>query len=120
MKKETKIVIQGSFCSLNEYINKERTNRFIAAKIKKDNTNLALIQLPNDLYFDKPISLTFNWFVKNKRKDPDNVAFSKKFVMDAIVKKGIIKNDGWNDIVSFRDNFFIDKEERVEVIIHTS
>ena len=35
------IVIKGSFVSLNEYINAERSNKYKAAKIKKEETERA-------------------------------------------------------------------------------
>lgn len=37
---------------------------------------------------------------------------------DALVKEGILENDGWKDIVGFTDRFFIDKNNpRIEVEI---
>ena len=51
-------------------------------------------------------------------KDKDNIAFSKKFIQDALVLEGIIPGDGWKNIEGFVDNFFIDKQNpRIEVTI---
>lgn len=82
---------------LNTYISAERGNRFIAAKIKNEATDLVA------WYFKaakvKPIKrikkLTFIWYHKNKRKDFDNVEFSQKFIRDGMVRSGVIANDGW-------------------------
>ena len=42
------------------------------------------------------------------------------FIQDALVKAGVISNDGWQEIVSFEDRFGVDKvNPRVEVIIET-
>lgn len=113
------IIIKGSLCSLNDYILKERANKYIGAKIKKDNTNFVLKQLPN-IKIDHKIDIEFNWYCKNKRKDPDNICFARKFILDAMVLKGIIKNDGWKNIGSFKDNFYVNKEEMIELRITKS
>lgn len=42
----------------------------------------------------------------------------KKFILDSLQEVGIIKNDGWDEIISFRDEFYLDrKNPRVEVYI---
>jgi len=42
-------------------------------------------------------------------------------VQDALVKAGVLANDGWQEIVSFADRFGIDKENpRVEIVIEKS
>ena len=91
-------IIKGEFISLNEYINAERTNKYIAASIKKREMGEILVQLPNGRYTEK-IFLSFQAFVKDRRKDPDNiyVMFVKHF-LDSLVKKGIIENDGQKHI----------------------
>jgi len=109
--------IQGELCDLNTYINKERANRFIGAKIKKEQTEICRWAC-NNLKPTDNIHIMFKWYCKNKRKDKDNVAYAKKFAIDGMVKAGIIPNDGWNNIKGFTDEFYIDKENpRIEVII---
>lgn len=118
MKELSVISIKGELCDLNTYINKERSNRFSAAKIKKDMTEKcqkAMVNIPKN-YYNK-IYLTFNWCCVNKKKDPDNIAFAKKFILDAMVKSHIIPNDGWNNIIGFKDDFFIVDKPSVEIII---
>jgi Holliday junction resolvase RusA-like endonuclease len=108
-----KITLDCSLCDLNKYINAERTNRFIAARIKKENQEMCEWLLPKKK-FDK-VFIVFKWFVKNKRKDPDNIAFSKKFILDAMVSTGMLKNDGQNQIVGFLDLFANDETEKIEI-----
>lgn len=70
------------------------------------------------LHIQNPVSLKFSWFEPNKKRDKDNIASAKKFILDALVKCNILKNDGWKEIESFEDVFFIDKDNpRVEVDI---
>lgn len=64
------------------------------------------------------VHITFKWFEKDKRRDKDNVAFAKKFILDALQEEKIIKNDGWHEIEGFTDEFYISKENpHVEVIL---
>ena len=71
------------------------------------------------LKIDKAIFITYRFFEPNKRRDLDNIsAFAHKVIQDALVKSGIIRNDGWKEIVGFVDTFAVDKERpRIEVIL---
>lgn len=108
-----KFILELSLCDLNKYINAERTNRFIAANIKKENQEVCEWLLPKK-QFNK-VFIVFKWFTKNKRKDPDNIAFSKKFILDAMVSTGMLQNDGQNQVVGFLDLFENDKTEKIEI-----
>lgn len=71
----------------------------------------------NKKWYKYPCRITFVWHLKNKRKDLDNVAFAKKFILDGLVKAGTLKNDNLNNVIEFRDKVEFDKKEYVEVII---
>jgi Holliday junction resolvase RusA-like endonuclease len=115
-----KFTIPGELTDLNTYINKERANKYAAAKIKEDNTNL-VAHLARKIKPLENINLTIHWYCKNKKKDKDNISFAIKFILDGMVKAGVIKNDGWNDIEGFQHKFYIDKDyPRVEVEISDS
>lgn len=49
----------------------------------------------------KYVTVSFLWQEKNKRKDPDNIVAAKKFILDGLVKAGILKTDGWRHIKGF-------------------
>jgi len=115
-----KYVFKGGFVSLNEYINYERTQKYIAASIKKRETERvyyeALSQKKGQM--DKKVFIIFEWFVRDGKKDKDNIAFAKKFILDGLVLAKVLKNDGFDDIEGFLDYFSIDPEnERVEVTL---
>lgn len=117
------ITIPGSLPSLNEYIQKERTNKFLGAKMKREATDLvtliAKLHRPKTPY--KAVYVRFYWYVKNAKKDPDNIAFAKKFILDGLVQAGVIENDGWNNILGFTDELYIDKnDQRIVVSIEES
>lgn len=107
---------------LNEYVRLCRGNKYAAAKCKKDIESVIMFCIKTQLKnvkFKKPIFLNFCWYAKNKKIDPDNLVFAKKFILDSLVKCRTITNDGWANIVGFKDCFFVDKNNpRVEVEIY--
>ena len=68
---------------------------------------------------EKPIVIHYKVYWADKRMDRMNIlsAFDKSF-QDALQKVGVIKNDGWNDVINITPDFGIDKQDpRIEVII---
>lgn len=120
-----KIVIEQELMDLNNYINAERSNRFMASKIKKEQTaivsNVIKKEMVAGLIIKEehfPLDFEFHWFMKNKRKDKDNIVFAKKFLFDGMIDSGLIANDGWKEIGTFKDVVAVDKEfPRVEIKI---
>lgn len=111
-----RIVIPHTFPTLNEFIAAQNSqNRYVAAKLKKDNTELVRLHCLRTKMITKPVFIYFFWYVKNARKDPDNIAFAKKFILDGLVAAGVLANDTQKYVVGFHDEFFIDKNERVEI-----
>lgn len=115
-----KIVIQGRLPSLNEYTNAERRNRFAGANMKKNAQNGIIVQTIHNIpkNVKTPIWLDFYWIEPNKKRDKDNIAFAKKFILDALVEMGVIKDDGWDYVTGFQDHYGVDKDNpRIEVVI---
>ena len=91
--------------SLNQYITACRSNRFEAAVMKKDiETKMFpyLYQMPR---IEKPVFIEFHWIEENKKRDLDNVAFAKKFVLDALQRFGKLPNDNAKYVTGFKDTF---------------
>lgn len=118
---EYKLIIPGRLSSLNQYIDHERTNRYKAASLKRENEDWIIAAVKRCLRgvkIKEPVEMNYLWVVPNKRTDRDNVAFAKKFVQDALVKSGVLKDDGWDYVVGFSDRFEVDKKNpRIEVLI---
>jgi len=115
------MVIKGSLVDLNKYIEAERTNRFMGAEIKSQETEFIYHEAkkqklePIKKY---PITVQIDFYCENRRKDPDNIAFTKKYILDGLVRAKILKNDGFKQIKGFIDNFYLDKENpRIEVFL---
>lgn len=108
--KSSIMVIHGTFPSLNQYIAAMNRNRHIGNKMKQDETDrVQWLATQVKQKFTK-VQLTFRWYEKNRKRDLDNVAFAKKFILDGLVKAGVIPNDGWKNVVGFEDKFFVDKD----------
>lgn len=107
------LVINGSLMGLNEYIRLCRGNKYLAASAKKKADELVSFYIMEKLKgvkFDKCVRIDFTWICKDKRQDPDNICFAKKFILDALTRCGVIKDDGWSEIYGFSDSFEVDKE----------
>lgn len=112
-----KVEIPLKLPSLNEYINVCRTNKFKAARFKAElegEIGLFLGRLPR---FEKPIKIHFIWIEENRRRDYDNICFAKKFILDALVKKGKLKDDNRNFVSGFSDSFEIGEKTKIILYI---
>ena len=91
--------------SLNEYINANRAHRMAGARMKKqidEDISWFFKSLPK---FEKPVKIHFTWYEGNRRRDYDNVCSSKKFILDALVKSGKLKDDNRKFVVGYVDDF---------------
>lgn len=120
-----KIVIPGSFASLNEFIDANRTGRGKWSKgnsMKQKDQERLLYEIRKQLRGRKiiaPVFLRYQYFEKNRRRDLDNISgYFHKIFQDALVAGHVLPNDNWNYIVGFSDDFFVDgKNPRIEVQI---
>jgi Holliday junction resolvase RusA-like endonuclease len=114
-----KLIIKGKLATANEYIGAIAVNRFAGGSMKKRETLKVYVACKEQKLrsVGHVTEILFDWYVKNKKKDKDNVAFSKKFILDGLQMAGVIKNDTWDMIGDFADRFYVDKNERVEVEI---
>ena len=99
--------------SLNDYIRVCRTNKFQGAQFKRDleeRISYYLLKIPE---YKNPIKIHFLWVEGNKKRDLDNVCFAKKFILDAMVKLGKLKDDNRKYVVGFTDEFKYSNETKV-------
>lgn len=119
------LTIPGRLDALNEYTKANRTSAIVGANMKKKHERKIMqyidVQLLHTDEKFKPIAkahVTFKWVEPNMMRDPDNIAFAKKFILDALVTKGILAGDGWKVIKGFSDDFAVSKDRpRIEVYI---
>ena len=114
------ITIHGEMMDMNTFQNKTRTNKFIGAKIKKEETERVYWECKQQKVSpvtEYPVHISFIWYVKNNKKDPDNISFAKKFCLDGLVEAGVLQGDGRKFINGFTDEFETSDNPRVEIII---
>ena len=119
----TRIIIPGKLPGWNEYSNKERSSKYAAAETKRDIENRivdCVLQCADRAVYDGPVVISFRWAEPDKRRDKDNIASAKKFIIDALQKAGTLKGDGWKHIEGFEDWFSVNADEpHVRVDIYT-
>ena len=116
-------VVQAKLPSLNQYINACRLNKFAGAKFKRDTEKI--IEDAIDIYLDheqlhsvdEPVKIRFDWHEKTMRRDADNVASAKKYILDAMQTKNILPNDNRQYVKGFYDDIIDDDENYVLVEI---
>ena len=115
-----KFEINKRLPSLNEYTQACRSNKYIGAKMKEDTEIYIWADIKQQLKNIKitsPVKIHFTWIEENKKRDLDNICFAKKFILDALVKSNVIKNDTQNYVFGFSDTFLYDKKSKVLVEI---
>ena len=116
---EVKLIIPGELPTMNEIINKSKTHWAKYGQMKGiyDDT-VAWFATQQEIPFFEAVKLNITYFRKNKRVDPDNISAGKKFIIDGLVKSGVLENDGWKEIKGFEENWKVDKNNpRVEVVL---
>ena len=91
--------------SLNDYVRECRRSPFAGAKMKKQTEEGIMWYLSKLPQFKNPVWIRFHWTEKNDKRDYDNIAFAKKFILDALVKMGKLKDDNRRCVAGFEDTF---------------
>ena len=115
-----RFIIAGRLASMNQFITANRTNVHVGNKLKQDSQANVMHYIPKWKQYDVPVVMEYRFYEPDQRRDLDNVSsFGIKVIQDALVKKGVLANDGWNHIKGFSVQFFVDKKNpRIEVDIH--
>lgn len=115
-----RVTIRGKLPSLNEYIAACRTNKYEGAKMKQETETAILWQLGRLQQITAPVIIHFTWHEKTRRRDKDNVAFAKKFVLDALQRSGKLPNDNNRFIAGFSDAFTYGTDYGVTIEIESA
>lgn len=105
--------------SLNEYTRDNRAHWARGAKSKGGADGMASwhIRAARPPHFHGPVDVSFRWVEPDRRRDPDNIVFAKKFVLDALVSQRVIRGDGWRWVASLSDTWDVGEEPGVMVTI---
>lgn len=110
---DCRLVIPGTLPGLNEYVDATRLNRQKGADMKRQAQSLIHWYIKAQLRkrrFTKPVFLLFTFYERDRRRDHDNVSsFARKVIQDALVKGGVLEDDGWAHVTGYLDRFEVDK-----------
>lgn len=110
--------IHKRLMGLNEYTRINRKNKYEGNKTKQNEQDYIMWcikeQLGN-LKIDKPVIGHFIWVEENKKRDLDNICFAKKFILDALVNAGVLKDDNRKIVTNFTDSFEYASKSKVIV-----
>jgi len=99
------VEIPIKFPSLNDYAKALRKHYLRGADMKREVQADTCVFIKRIKKFDKPVFLKFHWVEPNRKRDLDNIASSKKFVLDALVNQDILEDDGPDYVIGFQDTF---------------
>lgn len=108
--------IPGTLPTLNEYVRAERSDRQMAARMKREAQEAVCWALKGAATFPGHVFVAFDWVRPDMRCDKDNVAFAKKFVLDALQQAGVIRRDSWRLCTPFDRSFRVSKESPRTVV----
>lgn len=115
VKKKHKFEIDKRLMGLNEYTDANRNNKYYGNKKKQEEQQYIIWSIKSqlgNLKIDKPVIGHFTWIEENKRRDLDNICFAKKFILDALVQAGVLKDDNRKIVTNFTDSFeYADKSK---------
>ncbi len=112
-----RLTIAGEMPSMNEIVGAANKSRWSYNDLKREWTDriaqeAMVARLPR---VEKAV-VRCSWHVRNRRKDPDNVAGGIKLILDGLVKAGVLPGDGWRNVAGIAHEFVVDKQNpRVEI-----
>lgn len=115
-----KMIVEKKMPGANDYIAACNASRFKANDMKQTYTDLAAwcAKAARMRSYIGPVSVDFLWVEENGRRDPDNIAFAKKFIMDGLVRANVLRDDSMRFVRGFSDSFDVDRENpRIEVTV---
>lgn len=108
--------IDAKLPSLNEVVAKNRANRYMGAKMKREVQDMIGWYIrKSDL---KPVdccTISIKWHEKTRRRDVDNIQSAQKFILDALVENGILKDDSRRYVRQIYHEIIDDTTDYVEV-----
>ena len=116
--------IDGRLKGLNELIDANRRSLKVGAKLKREEQQKVYWyikqQLPKIHIKDEDvIDIDITWYEENIKRDKDNIASGKKYILDAMQEAELIVNDNWRHIRGIKDTFVLDrKNPRIVVNIN--
>lgn len=111
------------FITLNEWTDlcKRSKGKYSPAQIYKGRVEAIVafhIKQRKTKPLNKPFKVRYIWYEETAKRDPDNVCFAKKFILDGMQKAKILKNDNSRLVKGFSDDFVYGEGQKVVVEIY--
>ena len=107
---------------LNEIIAASKGHWGRYAKMKKENMNYIMEEITSQHSVPETplneIVISILWVEENRRRDPDNIFAGVKFILDAMVHAGVVKNDTGRQIRGISNRLEYDSVSRVDVTVN--
>ena len=115
------LIIPGELPALNYIIDESKKYRLRYSDSKRQYTELVWSHARAVLkpFRNFPVNFRFDWHCSSRRKDKDNIAVGKKFILDGLIDARILPNDTWEYIGNFQDFFYVDRTKPRVVIVMT-
>jgi Holliday junction resolvase RusA-like endonuclease len=114
------VIIPIRLPGMNEIIAAAKSHHMAYATMKRKNTD-DILWLIKRMPKHDTADIIIAWYEPNMRRDIDNISAGQKFILDALVKAGVIKDDSQKYVKSIRHEFYIDKDNpRIELSIFES
>lgn len=109
--------------SLNEYLQKARRSPHAENDMKQSIQDDLMIEMYRQIQekgyqipFRVQVDVHFTFIEKDTKRDKDNIsATGKKFILDALVQRGVLIDDGWDYIGDYSEKFLLGKKHKVVV-----
>lgn len=117
--------IPGRLPSLNEFLDSTKRHKrgyYAGNDMKRTWEQIIAAYIPRKakgLKIDKLCVVSFKFYEPNNKRDPDNIsAVARKFILDTLVKTGVLKDDSRKYVKGLKDEYYTDKKNpRIEVTI---
>lgn len=112
--------------SLNEVTAANRANKYLGAKRKKEIEELIgwyivkAVNAGNLKPIDTACVIYIDWHERTKKRDVDNIQSAQKFILDALQKQGILKNDSRKYVKQIYHHVYDADEDSVVVRIEVA
>lgn len=107
--------------SLNDTMRYNRANAYMGARFKKEVEEVIGWSIRRALAsktlhrVETPVIIKIYWHEKTQRRDVDNIQSSQKFILDALVNKGVLVDDNRKFVKQIHHEIIDDTNNYVEV-----
>lgn len=120
-----RFVIKARLPGLNEVIDANRYSRYKGASLKKETETLIRFSIRAALRRGEcwpvtlPSAVMLHFQERNRRRDLDNIFSGAKFILDAMQREGLIKNDSQKYVRILAYSFEVGEYDEITVTIQT-